>query len=89
MPAFALADLFYQSAISLGRSRCRIRLEIVGEKRSAVLIQHLEKEPIGKLNRGQAPANPFHQDGDSNVAQDGPVWRAHCADDIGDRSVVR
>src|SRR5438445_13828018 len=46
MPAFALADLFYQSFICL---RCRgygIWLEIAGKKRHAVLIEYLKNKAI-------------------------------------------
>ena len=82
VPALALADLIDQNP-PFGRSRFGVRLKISGKKRGAVLIEHLEKKPIGKLDCRQAPTDSFHEDRDSNITEDRPVWPANHADDIG------
>ena len=52
MSALALADLFHQYAFFPGRRSCGIRLKILRKKRGTILIEHLEEQAIGKLNRG-------------------------------------
>ena len=88
MPDLVLADLLDQHA-TFGGGRAGVWLKIIREKRNAVLIEHLEQEPIGEFDRGQASANSFHEDRVTNVAEDRPVGRAHCGHDIGDQTLVR
>ena len=54
-----------------------------------MLIEDFEKETIGKLDRRQTPADPFDQNGISNVTKNCPVWRPHRADDIGNQPLIR
>ena len=88
MSGFILADFLDQHATPRG-SHTGVRLKIIREKGDAVLIENFEQKPVGKFDRGQTPANSFHEDRVTNVAENSSVGRAHSCDDIGDQPVIR
>ena len=67
MSRVAFTDFLHQRAV-LGRSHTGARLKIIGKKRNAVLIENFEQKPVGKIDRGQTPANSFYEDRVANVA---------------------
>src|SRR5262245_10358297 len=87
MPTLALVNLAEQLA-ALRRSGMGIRFEIVGEKRRPLLVQDLENEAIGKLDRGQSLANSFYKDRVADESKNRPLGRANSGDNVGDEAAI-
>ena len=64
-------------------------MEIVREKRRAVLIDDLADGLVGEFSRREAPAHPLDQNREAEVADDGVIRRMKGADNLGRQSVVR
>ena len=71
------------------RNRARIRLKIIAEKRGTVLIDNLAFRLFGQIDRGEAAADAFDQDGDTDKSDCRLIRSPNCADEIGSEAVVR